>query len=773
MTLVSHPRSALGWLATTLVAATLLGCGGGSSNNSTPATVVDPPTNGIATGPTGLAAAKALSITVTQVTIGGASGGKPVVEFTVANENGQGMTGLTGTDLRFNISKLVPGADGGPAVWQNYINRARSGAVQGTQERLASGSAFGTLVGLGSGRYTYTFATDITSATANPCPSPCTTAEGKPLDIRYEPGLTHRVTVQQGNSAYPEATGLLDFVPAGTGVLMKRDVVATETCNTCHNELRVHGTRVDTQLCVTCHNPGSWVAGTSKTTVDFPVLVHRIHYNAAGAALPSVRAGTPYKIGNTDFSAVAFPQDSRNCTRCHSASAAEATPSTTLTAQGDHWKNQPSIAACGACHDNVYFGSAPDPTKPYQTKAHSGGVMTDNGTCASCHAAGRYTDGKDIVVAHDFPARLKAAAARFEFRILSVTGTTPGAKPVVTFSVVDPKNGNAPYDLKTHPAFNAGGASTLSVKVGWTTTDFGNAGSGANFGQPININALSAAAVPGGAAGTFVVTSPVAVPAGQTGTLRVTIDGHPAGNVTTPAAYTDRLAVTSVFKDVAVSGSVVARRTVVDINKCNVCHDVLSLHGNNRSAEVGVCVLCHNANATDAGRRPAAGSATADGKAEESIDFKTMIHGLHAGAKSHGGMREKGLVVYGFGGSVNDFSHVVFPGWLDDCSTCHVGNSYQLGGSWAAPSAAGIQGSTVASGASAADPADNLRISPTAAVCSSCHDSAVARLHMQDPANGGRFGATQAELATGNGEGCVLCHGAGRVFDVKIVHRTR
>jgi hypothetical protein len=44
---------------------------------------------------------------------------------------------------------------------------------------------------------------------------------------------------------------------------------------------------------------------------------------------------------------------------------------------------------------------------------------------------------------------------------------------------------------------------------------------------------------------------------------------------------------------------------------------------------------------------------------------------------------------------------------------------------------------------------------------------------MQDPANGGRFGATQAELATGNGEGCVLCHGAGRVFDVKTVHRTR
>jgi hypothetical protein len=61
-------------------------------------------------------------------------------------------------------------------------------------------------------------------------------------------------------------------------------------------------------------------------------------------------------------------------------------------------------------------------------------------------------------------------------------------------------------------------------------------------------------------------------------------------------------------------------------------------------------------------------------------------------------------------------------------------------------------------------------MSPTVAVCSSCHDKPVAKLHMQDPASGGQFAATQAAINASAGEGCVLCHGEGRVFDVKTVH---
>jgi OmcA/MtrC family decaheme c-type cytochrome len=754
----STGRRGVGAVCVALAAAIIVAaCGGGGGSSSAP---IDVPISGIATGPTALAAATTLKVTVTQARVSA----RPEVDFTVTNEHDNGMTGLVAADLRFNLAKLVPGSNGGPADWQNYINRVRNGAVQGSQERVATGYAFGTLVGHGGGAYTYTFATDVSDPAANPCPAPCTDASGKALDLRFEPRLTHRVTVQQANTAYPEATGVLDFVPAGGSVSTLRDVVATATCNTCHAELMAHGNRVDTKLCVTCHNPGSWVAGAPNTTVDFKVMVHRIHYNNGGRALPSVEAKTPYRIGATDFSSVTFTQDVRNCARCHDSGPGLATP----TGQGDHWKTAPSLEACGSCHDDVYFGSAPDPTRPYQTKAHSGGVMTDSSTCALCHAAGRFTGPQDIAVAHAFPARLKAAAARFQFRILSVSATAPGARPVVTFSVTDPTQGDAPYNLATAPAFTApGGASSMTVKFGWSTSDFANNGSGQAFGQPVSINALTAAA--GATPGTYTVTSPVAIPVGQTGTLRVLIEGHPAGDVSTAGTFADRLAVKSVFRDVAISGSVVARRLVVDVAKCNVCHDVLTLHGNNRTDEPGVCSVCHNGNATDAARRPVGGGA--DGKAEESVDFKTMVHAIHAGEAGKGGFRTKGITVYGFGGSVNDFSGVAFPGKLADCSTCHVGNTYQLAGAWAAPIANGILGTTIASGASTTDPADNLRISPTAAVCASCHDNPVARLHMQDPSSGGSFSATQAALNAGAGEGCVLCHGDGRVLDVKTVHR--
>ena len=749
-------------VATGVLALALAACGGGGGGSGSPGVPGSAITGGSTGATAALAASAALTVGITGVSIEST----PVVTFTVTNQAGVGMAGLAAADLRFNIAKLMPGSDGAPSAWQNYINRSVGGAVQGSQERASAGFKFGALTNNGNGSYIYTFATDIANPVSNPCPAPCTDAEGRPLDIGFEPGLTHRVTIQQANRAFPSATGVYDFVPSGGGG-SGRDIVATGKCNECHNELTAHGTRVDTKLCVTCHNPGSWVAGTPNTTVDFKVMIHKIH---RGAGLPSVVAGTPYVVNGADYSKAAFPQDVRNCTKCH-----DGTPGTAnATAQGDNWKTQPNVEACGACHDNVYFSAIPDLARPYQRVAHSGGVQIASSTCVLCHAAGRFSSRQDIVVAHNLPARLKAAAAKFKLNILNVAPTTAGGTPVITFSVTEPTNADKPYDIKADSAFTAGGNSTLSVKLGWSTSDFGNDGSGPNYGQPVSINLLNNPAVVAGvAAGTYTVTSTVAVPGTQTGTLRVIMEGHPAGDVTTAGSFTDRLAVKSVFKDYAITGSTVARRLVVDIAKCKVCHDVLSLHGSNRTDEPGVCTLCHNPNATDAGRRPAtAGVLTggADGKLEESIDFKTMIHAIHAGQSGKGGYRTKGITVYGFGGSVNDFSNVVFPGKLNDCATCHAGNSYQLTGVWEAPVANGILGSTVSTGASGSDAADNLRITPTAAVCASCHDNAVARLHMQDAFNAANFSATQATIAAAAPEACTFCHGAGRVLDVKTVH---
>jgi OmcA/MtrC family decaheme c-type cytochrome len=138
------------------------------------------------------------------------------------------------------------------------------------------------------------------------------------------------------------------------------------------------------------------------------------------------------------------------------------------------------------------------------------------------------------------------------------------------------------------------------------------------------------------------------------------------------------------------------------------------------------------------------------------------------------GFREKGIVVYGFGGSVNDFSHVRFPGILNDCSACHLSGTYELAGRWVEPSqGGGILGSTVNTSALTSDASDDLKISPTGAVCSSCHDSASAQDHMVTQGNAIGIGSslpdTQANLSL-NYETCSICHGPGRVADVKVVH---
>lgn len=748
---------AAGLLALVLGGA-LAGCGGGSGGGSGPAPT--PPSGG-----GDAVTASALTIKITGVTINS----PPVVSFDITNQAGIGVASLAAADLRFNIAKLAPGSNGAPSAWQNYINTAAKGGVQGSQESAAAGSAFGTLVNKGNGSYIYTFATDIRNPAANPCPAPCTDAWGRPLDISYQPGLTHRVTIQQANSAYPSASGVYDFVPAGGAVTTTRDIVATSACNQCHGEVTMFGTnRVDTKLCVTCHNPGSWIAGAPNISLDLKVQSHRMHI---GADLPSVKAGGTNKIARRDFTQTNFVQDVRNCTKCHDGTPGAAN----FTAQGDNWKTQASMETCGACHDDVYFGARPDPNNPYQKRAHPGGVMSDNSTCAICHAAGRYTDKKDIVVAHNLPARLKAATAKFRYNIVSVVPASAGSRPVITFSVTDPTNADKPYDIKTAAAFTAGAASTLSVRLGWNLADFSNDGSGQGFGQPASINLLDNPAVLAGtAAGTYTVTSTVAIPAAQTGTLRVLLDGHPAGDVTAAGKFDDRLPVKSVFRDFAITGTVTARRTVVDVAKCDLCHGVLSMPGKDRNDDFGVCVVCHNPNATDAGQRPrnAAGvlSGGTDGKLEQSIDHKILSHAIHAGQKSIGGMRDQGIVVYGSDGKVHDYSRVVFPGKLNDCTACHVGTSYQLTGIWDAPTANGILGTSIDTGASTTGSADNLRITPIAAVCSSCHDNAVAKAHMQDAFNAGNFSATQVAINAAAPEACSFCHGAGRVLDVKTVH---
>jgi len=406
---------------------------------------------------------------------------------------------------------------------------------------------------------------------------------------------------------------------------------------------------------------------------------------------------------------------------------------------------------------------------------------------------------------------------RFNIWQVALDVNPSGDKTRVTavFSVTDPTNCTnddpatcAPWDIKNDPEFKQPqGLSRLAIDVGWNTTDYENTGSAGEFLQPlvpqgkgagaalpISINAVTASKpcnvvgapapcaaspLPFSATKYFVQTD---LPKQATRTGVVAMEGHPAWPFTHGDGTTvwERVPVKSEFRYFAITDSPVPRREIVAIEKCMVCHDGevhhdgvviprLSLHGANRTEELRVCVICHNPNQTDIPYRPAG--------AEVSIDFKRMVHSIHAG-----GFRKTPFSVVGFQGAIVDFSAVRFPARLSNCLTCHVEANGK--GTFELPLASAVLGSTVSTGSTLAvppalgsvdvNPANDRKITPIAAVCSSCHDEAEAQVHMSSRRQGGSFSALQSEITSGRiKERCVDCHGPGRDKDIRKVHQVR
>jgi OmcA/MtrC family decaheme c-type cytochrome len=476
-------------------------------------------------------------------------------------------------------------------------------------------------------------------------------------------------------------------------------------------------------------------------------LIHNIHAGRDGYVI--------FGFGDRehDYSDIEWTQDVRNCQTCHEEDD-ENTP------QASNWREVPNRAACGTCH---YDDGVPDSGNDFAIEdgIHPAGLnFTDDTQCVNCHGPDATVAGGSlqVPVVHQIPTQL--ASAEFQYNILSVTGTAVGEFPVVQFSVTDPTNGDAPYNIQTDPVFTTCtfGASRLAISVGWDTTDYTNTGSGNTPAQPVSMNPLTAC---GGtstdnADGTFTVTSPTAVPAGTTGTLAVTIDGHPAVDID---GTVERIAVTNAVAYAGVTDAEPQpRRNAVAIERCDQCHNQLAMHGNNRTDEPEVCVVCHNPNATDVNRRnpPCSDDIGTD---DVSIDMKRMIHLLHAS-----GATGVPYEVCGFGNSTHIYN-VAYPGALNNCEGCHEPGGYYP----VDPSA--VLGTTVDVGADPASPIDDVVISPNASVCSSCHVSDLAKTHMEQ--NGADFAATKAAdstLISSGVESCQLCHGAGRSAGVDEVH---
>jgi OmcA/MtrC family decaheme c-type cytochrome len=474
----------------------------------------------------------------------------------------------------------------------------------------AANDSGGTLTQNAIGDYTYTF---HTLAPAN-----------------FDATATHSIGVsaQRDLSAFgtydewsETSNDVFNFVPNGAPVTVTRSVVATAACNGCHDPLIGHGgSRLKVELCIMCHQPQTINTDTGLTQ-DMKVLIHKIH---DGANLPSVIAGTPYRIWHrgawSDFSAVVFPQSVENCTTCH-------TPG---QAQSDNWKTNPSSAACGSCHDDVNFATGVN---------HVNLPVTDS-QCKTCHLSTASGDfDASIPGAHVLPNN-SASLPGIVMKVIGVTGAVPGSSPVVTFSVND-KSGN-PVDISK--------ITQIRVVLGGQNVDYGTGATGMRVSEDPSKTT--------GSNGVYTYTMTNKIPTGATGSYTISLE---ARNSVTLAAGTTKQVVASdnavpVEYYISVDKSAtLARRVVVATQKCAACHADLTFVHSGPRGNTQECVICHN-------------PTLVDGTSKMSVNFAEQIHSIHRGSN---------LANPYILGTTN-YQSVLFPGDLRDCATCHVNNSYQV-----------------------------------------------------------------------------------------------
>ena len=583
----------------------------------------------------------------------------------------------------------------GATQYKAYTTRVQTSPITKVTAIQAGADSGGTWAKVADGEYNYTFKTKA------------------PADFDKTATTTIASYGARTLTEFDMGTDLddttLNFVPDGSNVTQVRDVIRTETCNKCHSSMHFHGEtgRKTVEVCVVCHQPQS-VDPDTGNSVNLPVMIHKIHM---GENLPSVKAGTPYTIvGNAqsvnDYSDIAFPSPVMSCQTCHESNRG--------ATQADAWFKNPNRAACGACHDDVNFATG---------DKHVNLPQTSDNLCTTCHIPQGETDfDASIKGAHVIPQQ-SSLLTGLQYDITKVDDGVAGKAPTVTFTLKD--SSGKPLDIKTQMARTA-------LILAGPTTDYTAFGHGYVSEDPTQKAT--------GGNGTYTYTFTQAIPADAKGTFSVGIEGRRV-EVVLPGTKQERSIQYGAPNKVlyfSVDGSKVApRRQIVAQEKCLNCHTRLALHGENRINNTEQCVLCHNPAETDAASRPA------NQNPPQTIDFRWMIHRIHGGAEVSASTGTD-FIIYGHGGSKNDFSDVGYPGRLAQCDQCHVNGTQN-------PPLSRDHASV-----------NNQRFMlnptpPTSAACLACHQTVDAASHAL---------ANTTEL----GESCGACHSASAEFNVSKVH---
>ena len=731
----------------------LSGCGNDGNDGATGAPGPEGSTGSVGeTGPSGTTGTSRITETmdsvITSATV--TAEGKLTIDFSIEDDIGIGFNGLQGSQIRFTVAQLTPidATSGESSKWQSYINKTESAptdptngsgtedAIQATYEKASAEG--GLFINNNDGTYRYTFSFDMGNVTS-------------PLAVTYNPEYTQRIAFQISGDGYPTMNRNYDWQPStgATDSITSRNMVTQGTCNNCHGELALHGGgRVDTAYCVTCHNPGSSDANSGET-VDFKVMVHRIH---RGANLPSVINGSEFAIwgyrdSKHDYSGTELPQDIRNCTNCHD-------DSNTATPDAKNWMQQPTMQACGSCHDDVDFATG---------TGHLAGAQADNSQCQTCHGEAGFSsvrnnhvgvmNFKDIartaIVTEPKAARVNLANGDVEVDVMITLEGVPVTALRDTNDVDTPqgaKFGKYKY-----------GADNGALAINWDN------GTGYQLNhQEVIFNDCT----PDGA-GLFTCSAPSLL-AGITATDVITVtpvsvfvcmNEKDGAIVRCDSPETASMDVAQIESDPSIvffkgDGSITTEaynKIGANMESCQSCHADKIFH--NGSTDLTQCKTCHNATRT--GYRGLG-------------DLKRHVHRLHSGL-------DKNALDDSNPEKIDNF-----PNNIDNCNACHSTGQFDLP----------IQKNTRASAASGAS--GTVYVSPTAVVCGSCHLN--VKLGLIDPnlpglidptkgvisaknqslidhmiQNGAVFGSADFDSAN-KVESCAVCHAINAEFAVDKIH---
>lgn len=157
-------------------------------------------------------------------------------------------------------------------------------------------------------------------------------------------------------------------------------------------------------------------------------------------------------------------------------------------------------------------------------------------------------------------------------------------------------------------------------------------------------------------------------------------------------------------------------RDIVNESSCNNCHDPISAHGGGRKS-MAYCILCHTPQSVNPDTLNTA-------------DFPVFIHKLHMGS-SLASVKAGGKYFMVHRGSITDFSDIVFPQDIRNCTACH---SYD-------PKTAPKQ-------------ANNWLNNPNRTACGSCHENVNFAT-----------GENHVDLPQFDDNGCKNCHTATASYD--------